>query len=58
MATAFTAWLRAPAPTTCTWATPWWRMAPATAPATAVGLEPVETRRISFCEDCDVTVMA
>src|SRR5437588_4020026 len=47
MAIAFTAWLRAPAPTTCTSTAPDWRTTPAMAPATEFGFERLDTLRIS-----------
>src|SRR5947209_6861088 len=47
MAMAFTAWLRAPAPTTCTSTAPDWRTTPAMAPATELGFERLDTLRIS-----------
>src|SRR5919108_3035091 len=47
MAMAFTAWLIAPAPMACTSARPCSRIMPATAPATAGGLEEAETRSAS-----------
>src|SRR5438270_3670330 len=47
MAIAFTAWLRAPAPTTCTSTAPVWRTTPAMAPATELGFERLDTLRIS-----------
>src|SRR5947207_11186915 len=47
MAIAFTAWLRAPAPTTCTSTAPDWRTTPAMAPATELGFERLDTLRIS-----------
>src|SRR5207237_2061314 len=47
MAIAFTAWLSAPAPTTCTSTAPVWRTTPAMAPATELGFERLDTLRIS-----------
>src|SRR5437764_8326078 len=47
MAMAFTAWLRAPAPTTWTSTAPDCRTTPAMAPATEFGFERLDTLRIS-----------
>src|SRR3954468_6678116 len=47
MATAFTAWLSAPAPTTWTSTAPDCRTTPAMAPATEFGFERLDTLRIS-----------
>src|SRR3954470_18767957 len=44
---AFTAWLSAPAPTTCTSTAPVCRTTPAMAPATELGFERLDTLRIS-----------
>src|SRR5262245_45983227 len=43
MASALIAWLRAPAPTTCTSTCPRWRITPAMAPATELGFDLLET---------------
>src|SRR3954453_16315181 len=47
MATALMAWFSAPAPTTWTSTTPAWRTTPAMAPATELGLDLLDTLRIS-----------
>src|SRR5581483_9710912 len=47
MATALMAWLRAPAPTTCTPTAPDWRTTPAIAPATELGFDLLETFSVS-----------
>src|SRR5688572_20334278 len=48
MARALTAWLRAPAPTTCTSTAPADRITPAMAPATEFGFDRLDTFRTSW----------